>query len=290
MLATVCTAILLITSLLFSAAISKDFRKLIRLVDKFGIESCELREYINRHDEAGKLYHMLCDMAQRVREQKMREDQAHIKAYQAQISPHFLYNTLDTVNWLLIEHDEYEISNLVINLGDLLRYSINNARITVTVREEIEQVNNYLMIQHVRFGERLSYTFEIDSSITELMMLKLVLQPIVENAVVHGLENRACSGRLTVRGYLNGADCLVFEVEDNGGAISEKSLADLRAMLDCADNQFSARHGLINIHRWIRLCYSPRYGVSIDSVHGQYTKVAIKLPVIPNQSRGGLIP
>ncbi|MFR8122672.1 MAG: sensor histidine kinase [Waltera sp.] len=102
---------------------------------------------------------------------------ACLKAYQAQIAPHFLYNTLDSINWMLIENEEYTISNIVVALGGLLGYSISNDGNLKTVADELEQIKNYLLIQQVRFGDRLKYSIDIDTAIHQQLIIKLLLQP-----------------------------------------------------------------------------------------------------------------
>lgn len=155
---------------------------------------------------------------------------ACLKAYQAQIAPHFLYNTLDSINWMLIENEEYTISNIVVALGGLLRYSISNDGNLKTVADELEQIKNYLLIQQVRFGDRLKYSIDIDTAIHQQLIIKLLLQPLVENAVVHGIENTVGLKTIVITGRREGND-IVFSVEDNGAGIPERLLLELNESL-----------------------------------------------------------
>ena len=213
-------------------------------------------------------------------EQKQIEEMACLKAYQAQIAPHFLYNTLDSINWMLIENEEYTISNIVVALGGLLRYSISNDGNLKTVADELEQIKNYLLIQQVRFGDRLKYSIDIDTAIHQQLIIKLLLQPLVENAVVHGIENTVGLKTIIITGRREGND-IVFSVEDNGAGIPERLLLELNESLKNEVTAFSSRHGLQNVHQRIRLAYSGPYGLTIESVYQKGTRVMIRIPYNP---------
>jgi|SRR5690606_24681457 len=191
-------------------------------------------------------------------EQKIQADRAQLKALQAQISPHFLYNALDSINWMLIEKEEWDISEVVIALSDLLRYSISNNNDMVSVGEEIKNIENYLTIQKVRFENRFSYKIEVDSTIKDKLIPKLLIQPIVENAVVHGIEEKVEGGIIAINGYYTeGITC--FEIIDNGPGIAKEKIDMLM------DNDKSSHLGLNNVNRRIKLIYGSDYGIIIDN-------------------------
>ena len=132
---------------------------------------------------------------------------------------------------MLIENEEYTISNIVVALGGLLRYSISNDGNMKTVADELEQIKNYLLIQQMRFGDRLKYSIDIDTAINQQLIIKLLLQPLVENAVVHGIENTVGLKTIVITGRRDGND-IVFSVEDDGvGIPEERLLLDLNESL-----------------------------------------------------------
>lgn len=272
--------VLLVASLFFANKISDDFKQLLDFAQTFGPESDQINDFIKRKDEIGTLYNTLHELMEKNYEQKQIEEMACLKAYQAQIAPHFLYNTLDSINWMLIENEEYTISNIVVALGGLLRYSISNDGNLKTVADELEQIKNYLLIQQVRFGDRLKYSIDIDTAIHQQLIIKLLLQPLVENAVVHGIENTVGLKTIVITGRREGND-IVFSVEDNGAGIPERLLLELNESLKNEVTAFSSRHGLQNVHQRIRLAYSGPYGLTIESVYQKGTRVMIRIPYNP---------
>ena len=272
--------VLLVASLFFANKISDDFKQLLDFAQTFGPESDQINDFIKRKDEIGTLYNTLHELMEKNYEQKQIEEMACLKAYQAQIAPHFLYNTLDSINWMLIENEEYTISNIVVALGGLLRYSISNDGNLKTVADELEQIKNYLLIQQVRFGDRLKYSIDIDTAIHQQLIIKLLLQPLVENAVVHGIENTVGLKTIVITGRREGND-IVFSVEDNGAGIPERLLLELNESLKNEVTAFSSRHGLQNVYQRIRLAYSGPYGLTIESVYQKGTRVMIRIPYNP---------
>lgn len=218
-------------SLLVTLGITKGFKRLKSVMVKVRSGEFDIRVNSRRRDEIGQLSNtfdtmlgQINDLIQKNYEQKIREKNAQLKALQAQITPHFLYNALDSINWMLIEKEEQEISSIVIALGDLLRYSINNKKDMMPVKDEVRQIENYLKIQKVRFEERFTYDIHVQDGLNEKLIPKLFIQPIVENALIHGIEKRSSDGKIEVKGYKTEQN-VIFEVKDNGMGISEEMIA-----------------------------------------------------------------
>lgn len=245
----------------------------------------EIKEITN--DEIGlltqsfnKMTYRLNKLINKTYRLELSESEARLKALQAQISPHFLYNALDTINWSLIENGDYKTSATLGALSEILRYSIGDFEKIVTVEEEIKQISNYLKVQKSRFEDRLQYEIEIDEAILKEALPKLLLQPIVENAVVHGVERNKLGGLICIRGYYE-ADQMVITITDNGNGITEAKLEEL-------NNKFKeskkinpvdrTEHiGLVNVHERIKLLYGPSGKLSIESVYNEGTEITMTL-------------
>ena len=273
----------ILLSLLITISITKEFKNLKSVMIKVHNGEFDIRVNSSRKDEIGQLCNTfdtmidhINDLIQKNYEQRIREKNAQLKALQAQIAPHFLYNALDSINWMLIEKNQYEVSNIIVALGDLLRYSISNKKDMVPVKDEIKEVNNYLLIQKVRFEDRLEYTINIESDLNDKFIPKLLIQPIVENAVTHGIEKRSREGRIEIIGYITPGN-VIFEIKDNGPGMSKEKLASI---LDNSDGRHQEKNhlGLSNVNQRIKLIYGQKYGIEVYSALREGTCVVIKLP------------
>jgi len=273
----------ILLSLLITISITKEFKNLKSVMIKVHNGEFDIRVNSSRKDEIGQLCNTfdtmighINDLIQKNYEQRIREKNAQLKALQAQIAPHFLYNALDSINWMLIEKNQYEVSNIIVALGDLLRYSISNKKDMVPIKDEIKEVNNYLMIQKLRFENRFEYNINIESDLNDKFIPKLLIQPIVENAVTHGIEKRAREGKIEIIGYKN-PDNVIFEVKDNGAGMNKEKLASI---LDSSQERYQEKNhlGLSNVNQRIKLIYGQEYGIEVYSVLREGTCVVIKLP------------
>lgn len=223
---------------------------------------------------------------------KLQEDsmdtQAAYDALQAQINPHFLYNILDTIRGQALIDDADEVAKMVENLSTFFRYSISRKGSNVTLRDEIENVYNYMRIQQYRFQDRFSlqvYMDEKDQELPELTVPRLILQPIVENAIVHGLKDKYRGGLITIE--VIHADDVIITIADNGKGMSEEELERLKRKIhnqeltEEEDSEARKKNGgiaLTNVNERIRLMYGEAYGISLYSVPKFGTKVEIVLP------------
>jgi Predicted signal transduction protein with a C-terminal ATPase domain len=213
---------------------------------------------------------------------KTREKDAEIKALEAQINPHFLYNTLDSINWMAIDKKEYEISSMLKNLAQILRYTIDNSNKIVTVKEEAEWLEKYLYVQSKRFTDRFKSIIKFDEDILKYRLKKLLLQPFVENSIIHGFDDETKDGLIIIKGIKENDNKIKITIFDNGNGIDNETLENIRAYwkLDLDENtKDEAEHiGLYNVLSRIKLYYKNDCDFSIESESGQGTKITLIIP------------
>ncbi|MBO7744423.1 sensor histidine kinase [Paenibacillus sp. MWE-103] len=235
----------------------------------------------SKHDEFSVIIRHFNDMAERVNRliktvyyQQLTYRKAEVINLQSKLNPHFLYNTLDMIYWMTVVKDEEEIGDAIISLSNILRYSISHQNEFVPVAEDIEQLENYLKIQRMRFENKLAYQVQIDPEIVDIKIPKLLIQPLVENAIKYAFQQMLLGGTITIRGYASG-DELLFEVVDNGvGMPSEK----VEALLATFENKSQPSGlGIRLVQQRIRYLFGEEYGLSIQSEMGQGTTITLKL-------------
>ena len=209
--------------------------------------------------------------------------QAELDALQSQINPHFLYNTLEAIRGQAMEYGIKDIELMTRALSRLFRYSISNHNTLVTLREELENVENYLYIQHLRFNNKFIKTSRIDEDAYDCKVPKLIIQPIVENAIYHGLEMKIGQGQICISAHLTKTR-LVISIKDDGLGISESKLKELNAVISKGITQIEPAQsknssvGLRNVNTRIRLTYGKEYGINIYSTEKIGTEVQLSLP------------
>ncbi|SFE41750.1 two-component system, sensor histidine kinase YesM [Paenibacillus catalpae] len=221
-------------------------------------------------------------------EEALARQDAEFRYLQSQMNPHFMFNTLQTINGMAIVNEVPEISAASSNLARMLRYNIDMKQRTVTIREELENAVCYLQIQKIRFREYLDYELSLDEDIYDCTIIKLILQPILENAIVHGIEPKGDNGSIRLSGSRL-EDSVRIQVLDNGIGMTneqlERLMRSLREDRELGEESFSEekyRHnrvGLKNIHKRIQIIYGHEYGITVESSPGEWTRVIIDLPV-----------
>lgn len=198
---------------------------------------------------------------------------------QSQINPHFLYNTLDIIVWMIENEQKAEAVKAVTALARFFRISLSKGKSIITVRDELEHVRNYLMIQHMRFKNKFTYEIQAEDGVLELASLKLMLQPLVENAIYHGMEFMDGDGEILLKVWKEEGD-LYFSVIDNGLGMTEEQVGNLFTGASHVDSKRGSGIGVKNVNERIKLYFGEKYGLSIKSEPDEGTTVKIHLPVV----------
>ena len=214
-----------------------------------------------------------------VRAEQRQLRKAEFELLQAQINPHFLYNTLDAIVWSAEAGNQKQVIQMVGSLSDFFRTSLNRGKEIVTVREDLQHVCSYLEIQKIRYMDILEYEILVPEELNDFKIPKITLQPLVENALYHGIKNKRGGGKITLRGHEE-KDFFTIEVEDNGIGMTEERLLAVRKGLSEKAPQESELYGLYNVNERIRLNFGDEYGIQISSEHEKGTVVEVRLPKI----------
>lgn len=210
-------------------------------------------------------------------EKEKEKTSMQLRALQAQINPHFLYNTLEDIRSIALENNIISISEMTKALARIFRYCISKENI-VTVQEEIAHIRNYAQIQHYRYGERLSILYYVDEKIMDCRIVKFILQPIIENAISHGIEPKLGKGVITIIGGIK-EQKIEFRIIDNGIGMTPEQLVQINN--DLADRRESSRGiGLINVDMRLKLHYGEEYGIVVESHFGEGTQVTVRMPYV----------
>ena len=215
------------------------------------------------------------------KELKNKQQEMEFKMLASQINPHFLYNTLETIRMNAFTAGNREVATSIKLLGKSLRYVLENTgTASTTLQRELDYIENYIKIQKLRFGERINYRLDIEDGIElrNYRILPLLLQPIVENAIVHGLEQKEEGGMVIVHVYLRPGDELHIDISDNGCGMDAEQVQQLRNSIIVRNPNIKASIGLYNINQRIKLCYGSRYGLKISSVLGEGTTISLVIP------------
>ena len=218
-------------------------------------------------------------------EEQKNFQKAEMKALQAQITPHFLYNTFDTIVWLAEEEHTEEVVKITKAFSDFLRISLSRGHEWITIDQELDHIRNYLTIQKIRYADILNYKIDADESLMNFKIIKLVLQPLVENAIYHGIKNKRGRGELTVSvHYTNESHTAIqFSVEDNGAGFTEERLGQVRNELRTGaqdSEKLSSVYGLYNVNKKLKLYYGEKTnGLIIESEAGKGSKISFTIPV-----------
>ncbi len=276
----------LIISIIVSFAITKPLRKLTFLMKEIHEGNLDVSIDIKYKDEVGILGNQFNRVIKKINELikeiytiQYRKQEAELRALQSQINPHFIYNTLETIRMTAVIHDDDEISEMTFVLGKLLRYSINRENEMVTVHQEMEHLRNYMILQNYRNANR----FEIDIFILEELhnyqMIKLIFQPIVENAIFHGLDEIEGKIRIAISSSIEG-NIVIYKIKDNGVGMEPDTMQKLieNMNIDVMNSDLKSGIGLRNVNERIKLYYGEQYGLYLDSKLGQGTEVMLHLP------------
>ncbi|WP_141503356.1 sensor histidine kinase [Paenibacillus luteus] len=243
-------------------------------------------------DEIANLSNSFNTMLEKIKhllDQSLKEHEAmkkaELRALQAQINPHFLYNTLDSIVWMAEAGRNKQVILLVEALSKLFRISLSKGRDWITLEKEIEHVHSYLIIQQMRYRDILDYEIDVDPALNGFSILKMTVQPIVENAIYHGIKNKRGKGLVRIVGCSTPEKEILLMVEDNGAGMSAERLEALQRNLKAqllpeeTGKEVSGGFGLHNVEQRISLYYGEQYGVTVESTAGIGTKVMIRIPM-----------
>ena len=236
-----------------------------------GVETKMLRDSLNT------MIDKINELLSQVPTEQIRLRKAEFELLQAQINPHFLYNTLDAIVWLAEAGEQEMVVKMVGSLSDFFRTSLNQGKDVVTIQEELQHVRSYLSIQQVRYQDILQYDIQVPKELYAYYIPKITLQPIVENALYHGIKNKRGLGHITIHGRED-QDGFVLSVEDDGIGMTEEKLAAVKHEIKHMESKEKVVYGLYNIHERIRLNFGENYGITISSTYGQGTTVEVHLP------------
>jgi two-component system sensor histidine kinase YesM len=262
--------------------------KPIRRIQKY-IEEMEEGEFGRafdqiRKDEIGSLAQSVQEMSERiggllekVKKEEERQRVAEFKALQAQINPHFLYNSLDSINWLIRKGNAKKATEMVSAMGSFFRIGLSKGMDIITVKEEVEHARSYLFIQRIRYESEFEYSVFMDPAVEKLYMPKLIIQPLVENSLYHGIKLVERKGLILIQIWKVNDD-IEIEILDNGAGMDEEQLNSLTKSMEHRKKVRSGSYGVVNVNDRIRILAGSGYGISYTSEKDVGTSAKIKLP------------
>lgn len=289
-------AVFFVLGVQFIISITNPIAKMADFMNKGAYHNLHNRLNITEQNEIGQLtYHInyMLDEIQAMAkksiqnqsnmyEMELAKKRAELSALQSQINPHFLYNTLDCIKGYGYQLNSSEIVEIASSMAAIMRYSIKGPDI-VEVSKEINCIKNYLNIISIRFSNRFKFTIQIDEEIYKLYFPRFILQPIVENAIYHGLEPKLTDGILSIHGYKSNSE-IIFIIKDNGAGIPSDKLEILKQDIINTDpnnaiNTYNERSiGLLNINSRVQFLYGKDYGLNIESIEKEGTTIIVKIP------------
>lgn len=266
----------------------KTLKETMKLVEDGDLN---IRANIKGHDEVSQLgtsfnsmLSYIKELIENIRDKQKKEEELKLEVLQAQINPHFLFNTLNTIKWTAVINQANNVASLIEALGRILEMSVKDMNKLITIKDEVENLNSYLMLQKARYNQRFTESISIAEDIMNLKIPRLILQPIVENSIVHGLkEDKVGDLKIIITGEIR-EGMLLLNVEDDGAGIEKERLDEIYEDYKnkISRNRFG-RIGLQNVHRRIELLFGAPYGIKINSKLHIGTNIEILLPVIEEE-------
>ena len=255
-------------------------------ITKNDLQALVTSDNVDEITELGMSFNIMIGKIKELLDSKIKEQEnlkkAEMRALQAQINPHFLYNTLDTIIWMAEAQKTEQVVEIVSALSSFFRISLSRGMDWITIGEEVERTRSYLTIQSMRYQDIMDFRIEMDEDVAQYTVLKLILQPLVENALYHGIKNKRQGGMIVVRAKRKGENEVLLEVEDDGIGFTPEKLAQLQAELDddSGDIKMESGFGIGNVNKRIRLYYGKQYGLSVRSEYNTGTCVTLVIPAI----------
>lgn len=266
--------------------LTKPIYELAHAMEDFGHGNLKAQSPVHTTDEIGMLSdtfnRMVTDMHRlyiTAYEKELMRQSTELRALRMQINPHFLYNTLDTINWTARFSGADQVGDMACSLGNLLRYSLSPGDFTVLAKE-VASLGDYLEIQRVRYGDKMQVEVDVDESFGNIDVPKLIIQPIVENAIVHGIEKKVEDGKIYIWAELDGDTDLLLHIDDDGVGMDEETARGLLLKQKSGDFRRSSHIGVYNVHRRLQMYYGDGYGVTIHSEVGVGTRVTLRIKAL----------
>jgi two-component system sensor histidine kinase YesM len=270
-------------SMSFAASTNASVKKITHAMGKADKGDYDVRIFLDGGDEFAQIAHHFNEMIIRIKESNqqerdalVRKKNAEIKSLEAQINPHFLYNTLDAINWVAVDHDQYHISKMLINLATILRYSIQKSNGIVTIQEEIEYLEKYIYLQQERFCYSFVYSIHIDDTLKESKIHKLLIQPLIENTIVHGFPGSTGQDEINIVIHRENDTFIQIIVKDNGKGMSQE-LVELFKNYDYRKDKIDTSIGVRNVITRLKLYYGDNSYFHMESSE-QGTTVTMFIP------------
>lgn len=285
-LALISTVTSTIIAYFFSRRISRPVHNLIRLMEKASEGNLTVRAKVIASDEIGKLNEHFNIMIGEIQNlissvyiSNLKQKEAELASLEAQINPHFLYNTLQSIKWLSDIYKAPDIGDMALSLAKIFRFSIKGAAI-VSLYEEIQHVKDYIQIQKYRYEDRIELEYNIPEALLRSQIPKLIVQPLVENAIYHGIEAKEEPGFISIWAE-SGEDCLHIGVEDDGAEVTQEKIDEIRLSLkhkNILQTGSGKSLGLKNIHDRLQMLYGSDYGIQVERREGRGFIVVASLP------------
>ena len=255
-------------------SITSPIRRLTQVTDQVAKGDLTVRSDVTGGVEAQVLSDSLNTMIDKINELL---EQVKTEQIRSQINPHFLYNTLDAIVWLAEAGEQKKVVSMVGSLSDFFRISLNQGQDILDVKEELQHVRSYLEIQQMRYQDILQYEICVPEELNHCQIPKITLQPLVENALYHGIKNKRGKGMIRIEGELDGEDCILL-ITDNGKGMTPERLEQVRKGIRNRKVRETDIYGLYNVNERIRLNFGENYGITITSTYGEGTCVTVRLP------------
>ena len=286
-----CILVLLIFSSYFiPLSITRPIRKLSDVTDQVAKGNFQVRCEVRTGAEVGMLSDSLNTMIDKISElltqvktEQVNLRKAEFELLQSQINPHFLYHTLDTIVWLAEADDQKRVVSMVKSLSEFFRTSLNQGKDIIQIREELQHVRSYLEIQQMRYQDILTYEIEVPEEFYTCLIPKITIQPLVENALYHGIKNKRGLRKIRITGKRQ-TDYFVLQVEDDGIGMQPERLQQIQDRIQGKIDTENEIYGLYNVNERIRLNFGEAFGISIESSYQEKTIVSVKLPCLTEQS------
>lgn len=280
-------AAMLMLSVLLSQMLSKPIQNLVsamrsfeRDADNFSYEPVMgVREVQNLSVSFEHMVHRIQKLMATVRSEEINLRKTELKALQAQINPHFLYNTLDSISWMCEQGKNAEAVLMVNALARLFRISISRGHELIPIRSEVQHAQSYLQIQSVRYKDQFSYEFDVEEGCLEYLCNKITLQPIIENAIYHGVNGLVDEGQIIIRVFER-EDDIFFTVEDNGVGMEPEQIEEIFRRKPDGKSGI----GIKNVNDRLKIWFGEKYGVTITSVPDEGTRVTVRMPKVREES------